>query len=78
MGKGVSFMNRAEQQPVRKIDARGIYNFHGGDVNVREPEDLVKAGISISFEAVAATWGEEKARQYIKPGTVGPISKPQK
>lgn len=65
-------MSRSEQQP-RKIDARGIYSPHGRTaVDVKEPGDLVRAGIQISYEAAAATWGEEKARQFIKPGTIGP------
>lgn len=75
MGKEVNFMNKNEQQPIKTIDARGSYNF-GRLVNIKEPEDLARAGITISFEAAAATWGKEKARQYIRPGTVGPISKP--
>jgi hypothetical protein len=58
-------MNRTPAEaPVQKnVDARGIYR-GAKDVQVTQPEDLVDAGIRISYEAAAKTWGPEAASWY--------------
>lgn len=56
-------MSRVEKEP---MDARGIYASSGTiRVYVKEPQDLIAAGIQISFEAAAITWGNKKASEYI-------------
>lgn len=52
------------ERVVRVVDVSGHYSPGSGRVEVRGPEDLVKHGIHVSPDAVAATWGVDAAKWY--------------
>ncbi len=52
------------ERQTRPIDVRGVYRTPSAHIDVQTPEDLAKAGIHISTEAISATWGPEAVTIY--------------
>ena len=52
-------MPRKEDGSIVGKEATMVFRTNGGDIEIREPEDLVRNRIMISDSAVHEKWGEE-------------------